>query len=337
MKKKVIACCSACILIVGACLFLTMGGGAGASRDAGTDTGTGAEANVETSVVEGTGRDVEASTEPEAETSSGASGAGTDAPGNGEDELVFFLEEEEVRNHPLFHAFINKEVAAHDDARGEDKYVQEYYAEFWNMFGVHCMAEDLDGDGEAELLVLVQQDDTFGDLLVFHETDGKLYAWEAWEGFLAMQQSSIMYHGNGVLSKGGGGGCIFGRYNAVGRLEYLVEFYSWGGQYSEYGDVTVYEDGVAVKRYAYDIRDKDPSQVTEEERAARDACAAILDEAYERAGEGEYLGGIEWREDVKRIPLEELLSMPAGQPSAPQGQQTEKEPQEKKGGKGECK
>ena len=328
MKKKIVACCSACILIIAACLFLTMGGGAGVGESAPAPEGNGTELGAET----GTEEIVETDGEVSAGTGSEASGAGTEPPGSEED-YILFLEDEEVRDNPLFHGFINKEVAAHDDARGGDRYVQEYYAEYcedhWRVFGVHCMAEDLDGDGEAELLVLVQQDDTFGDLLVFHETDGKLYAWEAWEGFLAMQQASIMYHGNGIFSQGGGGGCIFGRYNAEGRIEYVVEFYSWAGEYSEYGDMTLYEDGVAVKRYAYDIRDKEPSQVTAEELAARDACAAILDEAYERAGEGEYLGGIEWREDVKRIPLEELLSMPAGQPSAPQGQQTEKEPQEK--------
>ena len=328
MKKKIIACCSACILIIGACLFLTMGGGAGASRDAGTNTGT--EANIETSVVESTGTDVEASTGTEAGASSGASGTRTDAPGSEEEEQVFFWEEEAVRNHPLFHAFVNREVANHDDACGEDRYVQEYYAEYRNVYGVQCMAEDLDGDGEAELLALIQSNNLEGDLYVFHEAGGKLYAWEVWRDFSIMQMPSIKYHGNGIFSQGGGGGCIFGRYNAEGRIEYVVEFYSWAGEYSEYGDMTLYEDGVAVKRYAYDIRDKEPSQVTAEELAARDACAAILDEAYERAGEGEYLGGIEWREDVKRIPLEELLSMPAGQPSAPQGQQTEKGPQEKR-------
>ena len=329
MKKKIIACCSACILIIGACLFLTMGGGAVASRDAGTDTGTEAEANIERSVAEGTGRDVEASTGTEAGASSGASGVGMDAPGSGEDEQVFFLEEGEVRNYPLFHAFINKEVAAHDDARGEDKYVQEYYAEYPVLYSIHYMAEDLDGDGKAELLAFIGSSLVEGDLYVFHEMDGKLYAWETWNNFPSMQQASIMYHGNGIFSQGGGGGCIFGRYNAEGRIEYLVEFYSWAGGYSEYGNMTLYEDGVAVEEYAYDIRDKAPSQVTAEELAARDVCAAILDEAYERAGEGKDLGGIEWREDVKRIPLEELLSMPAGQPSAPQGQQTEKEPREK--------
>lgn len=314
MKKKIVTCCSICIFIVGACLLLIMSKRAhdgveeSAPSSDGVDvevyTGTGTETDMEAEAGTETGANVETSSEA------------ADASEAEEIDYVYYLVDEEVQNHPLFDAFIKKKITAYDDAYGENRYIQEYFAEYPIVFGVHYMAEDLDGDGEDELLALIQLNDTDGGLFVFHEADGKLYAWEAWRDFLVMQMSEVAYHGNGIFSKGGGRGYILGRYNAEGRIEYMMEYYTWGGWEREggslyYGMMTLYEEGIVVKEYEYEgiyYRDDDSWKMTAEDQANKDACDAALNEVIERLGWGKLLGGIEWNEDAERITLDELLS-----------------------------
>lgn len=277
--------------------------GTGTEAEAGTEANTGIEANTGT----------EANTETDTETSSEA----TEASEVEEVDYVYYLVDEEVRNHPLFDAFVKKKITVYDDEYGENRYIQEYFAEYPRVFGVHYMAEDLDGDGEEELLALIQLNDTAGGLFVFHEADGKLYAWEAWRNFLVMQMSDIEYHGNGIFSKGGGAGYILGRYNAEGKIEYMIEYYAWtkgreeDGGIIEGGSMTLYEEGIAVKEYEYKgiyYRDDDSWKMTAEDQANKEACDAVLNEVTERLGWGKLLVGIEWNEDAERITLDELLS-----------------------------
>lgn len=304
MKKNHMICGGVGILILGVCLLLIMSKRA----DGGMEESAPVSADVDAEVDIGTGTETEIETE-----------AGTDASEAEEVDYVYYLVDEEVRNHPLFNAFVNKKITAYDDAYGENRYIQEYFAEYPIVFGVHYMAEDLEGDGEEELLVLVQWEDTGGDLLVFHESGGKLYAWEAWKDFLIMQMSDIEYHGNGIFSKGGGAGYILGRYNAEGKIEYMMEYYAWSdnlhmkeeGGLRIGGMMTLYEEGIAVKEYEYEglyYRDDDSWKMTAEDQVNKDACDAALNEVIERLGRGKLLGGIEWDEDVKRITLDELLS-----------------------------
>lgn len=171
-------------------------------------------------------------------------------------EYVFYLEDEGVRNTPLFAAFIDKEITAYDAETGENRYIYECkeYEEYYKyglvppVFGIHYIAEDLDKDGGDELLVFIQWSTTEGDLLVFHETGGKLYQWETWEDFLQMQMTETRYYGEGIFSQGGGGGDIFGYYSAEGTIEYIVEFYTWWEQEEEEwipkSSLVLYKDGI---------------------------------------------------------------------------------------------
>lgn len=201
MKKKIVTCCSICIFIVGACLLLIMSKRADDGMEESAPSSGSADVEVYTGT--GTETDEEAEAGTETETNAETSSEAADASEVEEVHYVYYLVDEEVRNHPTFDAFVKKKITTYDDAYGENRYIQEYFAEYPIVFGVHYMAEDLDGDGEEELLVLVQWEDTGGDLLVFHEAGGKLYAWEAWKDYLIMQMSDIEYHGNGIFSKGG--------------------------------------------------------------------------------------------------------------------------------------
>ena len=190
----------------------------------------------------------------------------TDISENGEDDTdyVFYLEDEGVRNNPVFAAFIDKEIPAYDLEIGENRYIYECkeYCEYYKyglvppVFGLHYMVEDLDGDGEDELLALLQWNSTDGDLLVFHEKDGKLYQWETWDNFLWMRMMDIEYYGNGVFSQGGGGGDIFGYYNAAGKIEYIVDFSTWweqeGEEWLPKSRLVLYKDGIEEKKLEYE-------------------------------------------------------------------------------------
>ena len=234
---------------------------------------------------------------------------------------VLYLEDEGVRNNPVFAAFIDKEITAYDAESGENRYIyecHEYYEYGYvpSEFGVHYMVEDLDGDGKDELLALLQWNSTDGDLLVFHEKDGELYQWETWKDFLWMRMMDIEYYGNGVFSQGGGGGDIFGYYNIEGKIEYIVDYGTWReqeeGEWITKNSLVVYKDGIEEKELVWEgppyWGDESWEETTPENQAIKDECAAIMNGIREKLGEGRPINGLEWNEDAKKIPLDELLN-----------------------------
>ena len=249
----------------------------------------------------------------------------THMPDTEEDDTdyVLYLEDEGIRDNPVFAAFIDKEITAYDAETEKNKDIYECFREcdilpseeIPPVFGIHYMAEDLDGDGNDELLVLLQWYYMDGDLLVFHEADGELYQWETWDDFFWMRMAEIKYYGNGIFSQGGGGGDIFGYYNAEGKIEYIVEFYSWF-EYTEKdellrsGQLMVYKDGLEEKELRWEgiyFRDDDTWEMTPENRAIKDESDAILTGIREELGEGTLIYEIECEENAKKIPLAELF------------------------------
>lgn len=325
MKKKIIIYCSTCIFVIGVCLLLFMN-----KKDL-DDNGTESVPAPADSVMEIKTEAAEADTTDvetiEVETTEAETTEVYIADSSEEAEedtnYALCLEDEAVRNNSVLHAFVNKEITAYDEAAKENKYIYEYFYDSYEygdapiVFGVHYMAEDLDGDGKDELLVLLQWMDTMGDLLVFHEADGKLYAWETWKDFLYMRMMDREYYGNGVFSQGGGEGEIFGRYNAEGKIEYIIVYYRWldgqgedGGPFWS-GKMTLYKEGVEEKELTYEgvyYWDDDVWETTPEDQAIKDECDAILDELRTELGEGKWIGGADWEEDAEKIPLDELLN-----------------------------
>ncbi|MDE5801772.1 MAG: hypothetical protein K2I22_02515 [Lachnospiraceae bacterium] len=232
-------------------------------------------------------------------------------------DYVFYLEDEGVRDNPVFAAFIDKEITACDAETEESRYIYECYEQdvFGVNYGVHYMAEDLDGDGEKELLILVQWDDIDGDLLVFHEEDGKLYQWETWEYFLWMRMSEIEYHGNGIFSMGGGAGTIVGRYNAEGKIEYIVKCFRDFGYTEEdvrweSENLILYKDGQEEKELSWEgiYSHDDTLEMTPENQANYDEINTIMNEIWEEIGEGRRIKNVGYEENAKKIPLDELLN-----------------------------
>lgn len=233
-------------------------------------------------------------------------------------QYVYYLEDEAVRNDPLFHAFVKNEIAAYDLIEKKDKYLIDYYEEYlkWGIFyGVHYMAEDLDSDGEEELLIFWQYRQTDGKLFVFDKVDGKLNTWEVWEDFLTTRRMESRYYGNGIFSIGGSSGDTFGYYNSEGRIEYIMDF----SRRTEYRDgvtsaeskLVLYKDGIAEKEItyeeAYDTENDCFLEITEENKENKEACDSVLDEIKTKLGEGKRIRHIEELEEAEQITLEELL------------------------------
>lgn len=314
MKKKLIIGSSICILIFAACLLLFVN-----KKKTDNDKEETASVSVD-STVETETEIVEPETvETEIiETETAEVYTGVDSEDDGDDTVyVLYLEDEEVRKNPIFDAFVHKEITAYDDVEDENRYIYEFFSDYPVVFGVHYMAEDLDGDYEDELLVFLQRSDTSGDLFVFSEVDGELYAWETWEDFLEMHMMDVEYYGNGVFSQGGGGGDIFGYYNTEGKIEYIIVYYRWtdglgedGGLF-EGGRLKLYKEGIVEREYAYEgtyYWDDDSWEMTSEDQANKDECDAIINEVRSKLGKGKLIGGIEWDENAEKIPLEELLN-----------------------------
>lgn len=261
---------------------------------------------------------------------------------NTEDEemppLVLYLVDEDVQNNVIFDAFVKNEISAYDLISQREMYWTDYYedyhyeseatGEFWAIYGIHFMAEDLDGDRQDELLVYLQQSDTSGDLFVFDETDGELYAWEKWEDFLEMRMMDIEYHGNGIFSKGGGKGDILGQYNSEGRIEYLLKYYPWyeatgpDGVLSRGAELVLYKDGAVDRELAYE-GEYDPKtdswEMTLDNQSVKEECDRILNEI---RGKGEQIIPIEWEDKAEKITLEDLLRTESAPDSVYDGELT---------------
>ncbi|MBD5536742.1 MAG: hypothetical protein HDQ99_14015 [Lachnospiraceae bacterium] len=324
MRKKLIVYGSIGIFAAGVCLLLFFNKKNGNEKEnvpmlddaaIGTDVESEIESTNLTDILEGSENDTV--TEP-TETD-------TNMPDTEEDDAdyVLYLEDEGVRDNPVFAAFIDKEITAFDAETEKNKDIYECFREcailpsreIPPVSGIHYMSEDLDGDGKDELLVLLQWNDTDGDLLVFHEADGELYQWETWDDFLWMRMSSIEYYGNGIFSQGGGAGDIVGRYNAEGKIEYIVDYGTWQvqeeGEWITKNSLVVYKDGMEEKTLVWEgppyWGDESWGEITPENLIIKDECAAIMEEIWEELGEGTLIYEIECEENAQKIPLTELF------------------------------
>ncbi|MDE7365732.1 MAG: hypothetical protein K2N24_00030 [Lachnospiraceae bacterium] len=256
-------------------------------------------------------------------------------------DMVWYLVDEEVRNHAVFNSFIENEISAYDSAVKRDMYMVNYYEEYhygknnvfdesWSIYGVHFMAEDLDGDEEEELLVLLQWNASVGDLFVFHEKDGELYAWQEWEHFYDDRLSDIICYDDGMIRMIGALGVEYGHYNSDGILEGM----SWRetcehvdseneDEMYKYGGVALYKDGMEwgniVKSLSYEgicFSDEiygtgeDTSEWTPENQLIKRECDVIVEE-WHHSGEGRRISAIQYEDEKGIIMLSDLLRMEA--------------------------
>lgn len=254
-------------------------------------------------------------------------------------DMVWYLVDEEVRSHAIFDSFVENEISAYDSAVNRDMYMVNYCEEYhygkndvfdesWNIFGVHFMAEDLDGDEEDELMVFLQRGTSGGDLFVFDEIDGKLYAWQKWEGFYDDRLSDMTCYDDGMICMTGALGIIYGHYNSDGMLEAMwwrercehVDSENEDEMY-KYGTVTLYKGGIDVehnvKALSYEgiwlsdviyATKEDTSKWTPENSLIKKECDAIVEE-WHHSGEGRIILPIQSEKEAGLIMLNDLLRM----------------------------
>lgn len=237
-----------------------------------------------------------------------------DIPESGEDDVhyIFYLEDKNVEENPVFHAFIQNEITAYDQTEDQNLYMTDFFLKLHPNYrgwwcGIHYMAEDLDGDGDEELLVYLGCGVQVADLYVFDEIDGKLYAWEIWKNFYTWRMSNVEYCGNGVFHEGGSDGVVFVHYNFEGKIEYIMEFYpDWG---REGGTFRLYEDGFLVKELSYEGDYFNEEGLTPDDREIVDEINVIMEEIRNKYGRGKQICEVSAYDEAEQIPLEDLLSM----------------------------
>ncbi len=114
---------------------------------------------------------------------------------------------------------------------------------------------------------------------------------------------------------GGGAGTIVGRYNAEGKIEYIVKCFRDFG-YTE-GDVRwesehliLYKDGQEEKELSWEgiYSHDDTLEMTPANQANYDEINTIMNEIWEEIGEGRRIRNVGYEENAKKIPLDELLN-----------------------------
>ena len=151
-----------------------------------------------------------------------------------------------------FVRFIAGEITANSYESEEEKYLPDYYEEHSksSTSTVYIMSEDLNEDGEDELLINMQKDITEGEILVFHSQDGNLLEWESIR--YGMHSPKIYLYDNIVEITGTGWSRSFFRYNSQGQLERVFDCSSEAGSredgvsWREY-TIVGYQDGIEAK------------------------------------------------------------------------------------------
>lgn len=180
---------------------------------------------------------------------------------------VSYLVDEGVADNPLFVSFINNEIPAYGGVNDvypdeypidkttayelddEEMYFGEYLEEYHDA--IHFMTEDLDGDGEAELLINLGNKGDGGDILVFHEKDGSLFEWEDLR-YGGQTHYIDLYENRTVQIMVTGGSSYYFRYSPSGRMMRVFNEIrdsrprKEDGSYDQELTIQEYRDGIII-------------------------------------------------------------------------------------------
>lgn len=162
---------------------------------------------------------------------------------------------QDVTLNELFALFIAGEIKANSYESAEEKYLSDYYEEYskTSTNEVYIMLEDLNEDGEAELLINVQKNVNEGKIFIFHSQDGNLFEWKSIP--YGMHSPAIYLYYNIVEVAGHGWSRSFFRYNSQGSHERVFDCYSVtdsqenGESWRKY-IIVVYQDGIEAEEFS---------------------------------------------------------------------------------------
>ncbi len=236
-------------------------------------------------------------------------------------DIVYYLRDEKVDEIAAFSDFLDGRVSAYDNKQQKELYCADYYEEFMEehhgISTIEIVAEDINEDDKRELLIILMYTPDQGDLYVFHEQDGRVYAWEALENFFTMRVGEVYLLGNGTFEffGGYGQGHFFKRYNADGEIEdvlnYYYNSYPYEGKIQYDYVLTTYEQGMPAKELKYSIiapADKlpDEGELSLGTREEQEECNRILDEFYAESERVRWFKFPQNEEDVEEISLDNV-------------------------------
>ncbi len=241
--------------------------------------------------------------------------------------LIYYVCDDKVWENDIFRTFLEGEATAYDRHQEEDLTWPEYFRihleeHYRHLYGMQLAAEDLDGDGAEELILMLGGKYLY-DLYVFHEDAGRLYAWDIVEDFNLGGVPWKLREG-GVFEYWGQGYRILWRFNEDGEQEdmwadsYHVNQFSGedGKEYIRYEEsLYLFEDGECVRELGYVMLEPASGDSDETELELVEGNEEELYEVYSAltaalSEEFRYFLPIEHADNAVEIPIWEV---PGGQ------------------------
>lgn len=238
-------------------------------------------------------------------------------------DTIFYLKDELVDMLSEYTDFLEGKSTAYNNSLQKEQYFKEYYRDyvinqFGYIYGLQITSADLNGDEQQELLVIFMSHSDKGDLLVFENRDGKLYAWDIMENFFTMRVGSVYLRKDGTFEffGGYGQGHFFKRYNEQGRVETVLDYY-YDCTVLENGDqfdykLTQYEKGEVIKTIEYSIfakgqDDPDKGELIKGTQEDKDECERILDEYFAQSERVREFHFVQYEDNVQEVPADFFL------------------------------
>ncbi|MDE7365880.1 MAG: hypothetical protein K2N24_00825 [Lachnospiraceae bacterium] len=196
-----------------------------------------------------------------------------------------------IQEVPLYASFLNNEVAAVDVESQEEQYWSDYYDKILDssLRVFHMKLEDMNGDGEKELLIHIGQMNLQGKILVFHNEEGSLVEWEPIT--YGLNSKEINLYNNQIIGIIGYGWVrSFFRYNDKGKLERVFDCSAEKNAQDIYTYIIQeYENGVVTKGYfmteVHGSNGGNDREVSEEQMGEEE-FNRVLDDFLNQLGEG---------------------------------------------------
>lgn len=233
-----------------------------------------------------------------------------------EEKQILFYISDDIVPQGLFDSFINGKIEVYDSTQDKMLYVTEYYEKYseHSVNAVFFTTEDVNGDGDNELLLHLRWKSNEGIILVFHAQDGKLYQWQSLR--YGMHSPQILLYDNGVIEIGGTAWSqSFFSYNSGGELERVFDSYSTtedmeNGGYSRQYIISEYQNGIKINECSItEVRYSDEENDWEllESQNEVEEFDSMLNDFFDNLGEGKQINLIQSEEDIKVITWNELL------------------------------
>lgn len=244
--------------------------------------------------------------------------------------LIFYVCDDKVWENELFRAFLEGEMTAYDRNQEEltwqEYFKQEMEYNYGLLLGMQLAAEDLDGDGNEELMIMFDDHGESTDLYVFHEEDGKLYAWDKIVNFFVVRGDDVVLREGGIFEDLGSAGAQsivhytwrlteHGEEDIWVRYEEVEDFTGEDGKGYIQSTVSLsfYEDGECVKELSNIWQmpewqtDWGEAELVEGDEELDEVYSALIDGLPEEVAR---FSLPEWADDAVEIPIWEV---PGGQ------------------------